>query len=118
VLVNPIYHDTVVSTAQHFAVQSAVAQVPPGPLHNQVAASVAAQAMQQAQHLLDQVFAVLKLSLAYAIQHGFIAVLVICGAVIVATFFFKDVPMSQQSGEVSDETEMLAGSEEGMSIVP
>src|SRR6202011_515960 len=91
-LVNPAYHNTVVSTAQHFAAQSAVAQVPPGPQHDAIAHQVAVQAMQQAQHLLDQVFAALKLSLAYAIQHGFIAVLVFCGAIIVATFFLKDIP--------------------------
>src|SRR5712692_1197301 len=38
-LVNPTYRDTVVRTAQHFAAQSAVAHVTPGPQHDQVAAS-------------------------------------------------------------------------------
>ncbi len=76
-LVNPAYRDTVVHTAQHFAAQSAVAHVPPGPQYDQIVVSVAAQAMQQAQHLLDQMFAALKLSLAFAIQHGLIAVLII-----------------------------------------
>src|SRR5205085_2747425 len=56
VLVNPMYRDTVVHTAQHFAAQNAVAYVPPGPQHDAIAASVAAQAMQQTQHLLNQVF--------------------------------------------------------------
>ena len=107
VLVNPVYRNMVVSTTQHFAAQSAVAQVPPGPQHDVIAHQVALQAMQQAQHLLDSVFAALKLSLAFAIQHGFIAVLVCCGAIIVATFFLKDVPMAQQGGEVSDETETV-----------
>src|SRR5258707_15729735 len=79
----------------------AAAQVPPGPQHDQVAASVAAQAMQQAQHLLDQVFAALKLSLAFAIQHGFIAVLVFCGVIIVATFFLNDVPQYNASADMA-----------------
>ena len=45
VLVNPTYRDTVVHTAQRFAAQNAAAHVPPGPRHDQVAASVATQAM-------------------------------------------------------------------------
>ena len=117
-LVNPTYRDTVVSTAKHFAAQSAVAQVPPGPQHDQVAASVAAQAMQQAQHLLDQVFAALKLSLAFAIQHGFIAVLVFCGVIIVATFFLKDVPMTQDPNKASDEAGTVVGSGEDLPVMP
>ena len=116
VLVNPVYHNTVVSTAEHFAVQSAVAQVPPGPQHNLIAHQVAVQVMLQVQHMLDSVFAALKLSLAYAVQHGFIAVLVICGVIIVATFFLKDVPMIQQPGEATDETEMTPESEEGVRV--
>jgi hypothetical protein len=118
VLVNPTYRAAVVRTAQRFAAQSAVTHVPPGPQHDQIAASVAAQAMQGAQHLLDQVFAALKLSLAFAIQHGFIAVLVFCGAVIVATFFLKDIPMAQQSGEAPGEAGAPAGSEEDLSMIP
>src|SRR5260221_13139158 len=66
--------------------------------------------MQGAQHLLDQVFAALKLSLAFAIQHGFIAVLVFCGAIIVATFFLEDIPMTQQPGEAPAEAAAPAGS--------
>ena len=73
--------------------------------------------MQQAQHLLDQVFAALRLSLAIAIQHGFIVVLVFCTAIILATFFLKDIPMVQQPGEVSNEAGALIESEEDMSIV-
>jgi len=46
VLVNPPYCNTVVRTAESFAQKIAVAHVPPGPQHNQVAASVAAQAIQ------------------------------------------------------------------------
>ena len=117
VLVNPTYRDTVVNTAKHFAAQSAVAQVPPGPQHDQIAASVAAQAMQQAQHLLDQVFAALKLSLAFAIQHGFMAVLVFCAVIIVATFFLKDVPMTDDTHKATNESEVVVESGEDMSVL-
>jgi EmrB/QacA subfamily drug resistance transporter len=103
VLVNPAYRDTVVHTAQRFAVGNAVAHVPPGPQHDQIAVSVAATAMQQAQHLLNQVFEALRLSLSVAIQHGFIAVLLFCGATIVVTFFLNDVPMTKQFSEEPDE---------------
>ncbi len=117
-LVNPAYRDTIVHTAQHFAAQSAVAQVPPGPQHDQIAASVATQAMQQVQHLLNQVFEALRLSLAFAIQHGLIAVLVFCGAIILATFFLKDIPMTQQSSEPSDEAEAVVESVKDLSVIP
>jgi hypothetical protein len=96
VLVNAQYHDTVVRTATGFAQRSAVAHVPPGPQHDQIAASVAAQAVQQVQHLLNQVFEALRLSLAVAIQHGLVAVFLFCVAALVTTFFLKDVPMMQQ----------------------
>src|SRR5436305_3624107 len=118
VLVNPAYRTTVVSTAQRFAAQSAVAQVPPGPQHKVIAQQVAMQAMQQMQHLLNQVFEALRLSLAVAIQHGFIAVLVFCGATILAAFFLKDVPMAKQSSETSDETGVVVESGEKLSILP
>ena len=55
---------------------------------------------------------------AVAIQHGLVAVLVICGAIIVATFFLKDVPMTQQSSEASDEVGTVAESGEDLSIIP
>src|SRR3989442_8540847 len=49
VLVNPPYRESVVRTARQFAVQHAVAQVPPGPQHAQQVASVTVQVMQQVQ---------------------------------------------------------------------
>ncbi len=93
VLVNSTYHDTVVQTAQSFAVRSATANVPPGPQHDQIAA----QAIHQTTILLNSVFAALKESLSVAIQHGFIAVLFFCGATVVATFFLKDLPLTPRS---------------------
>lgn len=112
VLVNAQYHDTVVQTAKGYAQKIAVAQVPPGPQHDQIAASVAAQAVQQVQHLLNQVFEALRFSLAVALQHGFLAVLLFCVAALVATFFLKDVPMTeQQPGEEDEETMEVEKSE-------
>ena len=109
VLVNAQYHDTVVQTAKAYAQKIAVAQVPPGPHHDQIAASVAAQVAQQVLHLLNQVFELLRQSLAVALQHGFIAVLLFCIAALVATFFLKDVPMTQQ--QPADETDEVVESE-------
>ena len=100
VLTNPVYKDTVIKTAEGFAVQSATAKatahIPPGPQHDAVAHQAAAQAILQVQHMLNQVFDALRLSLAVAIQHGFIAVLIFCGGVLLASFFLKDVPLSKQ----------------------
>lgn len=100
ILTNPVYKDTVVKTAEGIAAQSAAAKatahIPPGPQHDAVARQAAAQAILQVQHMLDQVFAALRLSLAVAIQHGFVAVLIFCGGVLLASFFLKDVPLSKQ----------------------
>jgi EmrB/QacA subfamily drug resistance transporter len=93
VLINSTYRDTVVHTAQGFAVKNAVAHIPPSPQHDQIAAAVAVQT----QHLLNQVFEALKLSFAVAIQHGFVTVVFFCAAAIMAALFLKDVPMTQQS---------------------
>jgi EmrB/QacA subfamily drug resistance transporter len=87
-LVNPAYRNTVVHTAKSFA----TAHIPPGPQHDQIVAAVGAQA----QHLLNQVFEALRLSLAVATQHGFVTVLVFSFAAILVTFFLKDIPMTQQ----------------------
>ena len=118
VLVNAQYHDTVVQTAKAYAQKIAVAQVPPGPHHDQIATSVAAQAAQQALHLLNQVFELLRLSLAVALQHGFMAVLVFSIAALVATFFLKDVPMTeQQPGSETDEVREASESKVDVSVM-
>ena len=62
-------------------------------------------------------FETLRLSLAYAIQHGLIAVLVFCGAIILATFFLKDIPIAQQTGEAPDEAGAIEEREEDVSMV-
>lgn len=114
VLVNSTYHDTVVQTAQSFAVSSATANVPPGPQHDQIAA----QAIHQTTILLNSVFASLKESLSVAIQHGFIAVLFFCGATIVATFFLKDLPLTPRSEYHKEEAGEAKQSEVDAPVLP
>ena len=112
VLINPAYRDTIVHTAQTYAVHSAVAQatanVPAGPFHDQTVATitqkVTAQVMQQTHTLLFQVFDALRLSLAVAIQHSFVTVLIFCGGVILAALFLKDVPLSTNFREEASAT--------------
>jgi TRAP-type C4-dicarboxylate transport system permease small subunit len=118
VLVNSTYHDTVVKTAERFAVAQATSHIPPGPQHNQAAAAAAAQAIQQVQHLLNQVFEALKLSLAVAIQHGFVTILFFCIATIIAAFFLKDVPLAKEFREDPGETGATEGSEKDVSVAP
>jgi EmrB/QacA subfamily drug resistance transporter len=109
VLVSPDYRNTVVHTAKTFAVHDAVAKatanVPPGPHHAQtvaaITARVTAQVSQQVQHLLNQVFDALRLSLAVAIQHSFVATLIFCAGVIVGALFLKDVPLRKSYDEGS-----------------
>jgi MFS family permease len=113
ILVNSTYRDTVVHTAQHFAVQHAVAHIPPGPQHDQVAASVATQVQQ----MLNQVFDALKISLTFAIQHGLVAVLAFSAAMIVAALFFKDIPLAKEHAPVSTEAVQAEASEENLPVV-
>jgi hypothetical protein len=117
VLINPTYRDTVVKTAERFAVAQATANIPPGPGHNQAAAAAAAHAIQQVQHLLNQVFEALKLSLAVAIQHGFVTILFFCIATIVVAFFLKDVPLAKEFREDPGETGAET-SEQDVSVAP
>ncbi|HEX6483782.1 MAG TPA: MDR family MFS transporter [Ktedonobacteraceae bacterium] len=117
VLIDPTYRDTVVKTAEGFAVAQATSHIPPGPQHNQAATTAAAQAIQQVQHLLNQVFEALKLSLAVAIQHGFVTILFFCIATIIVAFFLKDMPLAKEFREDTHETG-AATSEQDVSVVP
>jgi EmrB/QacA subfamily drug resistance transporter len=114
VLVNSTYHDTVVQTAQSLAVRAATANVPPGPQHD----LIAAQAIHQTNTLLGQVFVALKESLAVAIQHGFIAVLIFSGATVLVTFFLKDLPLTQRSEYQKEKTGEAAQSEVDAPTLP
>jgi hypothetical protein len=55
---------------------------------------------------LTQVFEALKLSLALAIQHGLLTVLIFCGLTILATLLFKDRPLANQFEEKPNETNL------------
>ncbi|HJT58144.1 MAG TPA: hypothetical protein VJ761_16690, partial [Ktedonobacteraceae bacterium] len=116
VLINPTYHDTVVKTAEGFAVAQATSHIPPGPGHSQAVATATAQAIQQVQHLLNQVFDALRLSLAVAIQHGFVTILFFCIVTIVAAFFLKDVPLAREFRQESGKADATTASEKDVSI--
>ena len=51
------------------------------------------------------------------LRGALLAVLVICGAIILATFFLKDVPMTQQTGDAPDEAGTVEESGEDVSII-
>jgi hypothetical protein len=90
VLVNPVYG----ATNMRLAARTVAAHVPAGPYH----ARLVAVETRHLQQLLAQVFAALRLSLAIAIQHGLVAVLVVCGLACLVACFVTDVPPAQQSG--------------------
>jgi predicted MFS family arabinose efflux permease len=118
ILVNSQYHDTVVHAATSYAVKSATAHVPPGPHHAQTVAAITAQVTQQVQHLLAQVFDALRLSLAVAIQHGMIAILIFCGLAIIATLFLKDIPMVKSYNTGPVEASPTTESKEDLPVNP
>ncbi len=94
--------DAATQGAVHAAVARASASVPPGPAHDtivqQITNTVTQQVTQQVHTLFDQIFLATKEALAIAIQHAFVAGLIICALVIVTTFFLKDVPLSSSHG--------------------
>jgi EmrB/QacA subfamily drug resistance transporter len=105
ILISDTYRNTVVSEAS----QQAAAHVPPGPGH----AAAAAAASQQANAMLNQVFAALKQSLAIAIQHGFWVVFIFSIVVFLGAVWLKDVPLrghaqpqpgSEQQAPVAEES--------------
>jgi EmrB/QacA subfamily drug resistance transporter len=108
ILINPQYHDAVVQTAKDMAAKHAAAQVPAGPQHDQLVASVMAQTAHYAQQMLDQVVAALKLSLMVALQHGFLVVLVFAVFALITTLFLKDVPMVQAPATENAQEEDMA----------
>jgi EmrB/QacA subfamily drug resistance transporter len=95
ILINPVYRDTIVRKSQHFAANNALVHVPASPRYDQIASVVTAQAMQQTQNNLNQVFEALKPALAVALRDGFIAVLVFSIGAMLATFFLKDISMTE-----------------------
>lgn len=115
VLVNSTYHDTVVKTAEGFAqkiaVAKAIANIPPGAQHDAIAHQAAMQAIQQSQHLLNQDFDALRLSLAVATQHGFVTILFFSVATVVVAFFLKDVPLVKSWDEAGTQATEPASQE-------
>lgn len=95
VLIGSTYRESVLERA----LKAATAHVPAGPQHDQSVAVVTGQT----HHLVNQVFEAFRLSLATAIQHGLITVLVLCGPAILVTLFVKDVPMVQSRSSESHE---------------
>jgi len=112
-LVNPAYRDTVVKTATQYASAAAqkqaiaTAQVPPGPQHDQIVATIGQQAgnhaAQLTQALLNQVFETLRQALAVSITHGFLTVLIFCAIAFVAVLFLKDIPLAKRAPAKAEE---------------
>jgi EmrB/QacA subfamily drug resistance transporter len=86
-LVSPAYRQTL---ARH-ALATAAARVPVGPRHDQLEVAVTWQAHQ----ILQQVFEAFRFSLATAIQHGLLTVLLFCGGAFLAACFVRDAPSKE-----------------------
>jgi EmrB/QacA subfamily drug resistance transporter len=95
-LINSTYRQQVLQIAEQNAVAQAIAQVPPGPQHDQQVAALTAQVTQQVQQLFDQVVSNLKVSLTIAIRQAFYAILGFAVLMLLATFFLRDVPMKKE----------------------
>ena len=113
-IVGTVVNNTIASDIQHRLPAAAKQFIPPQALkaftnpqvlisqdyHNQVVAqahqSAPAAFQGQVDTLLGQIFTALRQSLATAIQHGYIVVLCFCVAILVATFFLKDVPLARE----------------------
>ena len=108
-LTNPDARNAVIDAAKHFATQ----HVPAGPQHDFIVQQVA----QQVTHTLNQVFDALKLSLAVAIQHGLLTVLVFSVAMIVGSFFLKDIPMKGAPDKAGEDEGLVEEQEEVSSSV-
>ena len=104
VLTNPDARNAVIDAAKHFATQ----HVPAGPQHDFIVQQIA----QQVTHTLNQVFDALKLSLAVAIQHGLLTVLVFSAAMIVGSFFLKDIPMKGAPDKAGEDERLVEEQEE------
>jgi EmrB/QacA subfamily drug resistance transporter len=99
VLVNPVYHDNIVRTAQHYAAQAAVAAaqaqgtLPAGPSRNAAIAAITQQADQGTLALLNEIFTALKRSLTLGVEHGLTVTLAVCVGMFVLALLLKDVPL-------------------------
>ncbi len=82
-------------------VQGATSQVPPGPSHDVVVANIT----QQVTTLMAQVFDAARQALAVGIQDAFYVSLGVAGALVIVTFFLKDVPLQQRAAPAPAITE-------------
>jgi hypothetical protein len=104
VLVNPVYHATVIQTAQHYAVAAAVAgarahgAIPAGPGASSAIAAITTRTDQSVLKFLNEIFSALKHSLTLGIEHGMTVVLVVSVGMLVLAFFLKDVPLRTSHG--------------------
>ena len=99
-LVNPntgiTLHDTLL--------QSAAANVPPGPAHDQIVAGISASITTQ----LNQILEAAREALGVAIVNGFRSGLIVCALIVVLSFFLKDVALQ---GRAKQEAAKAPGQE-------
>jgi hypothetical protein len=99
VLVNPTYHSQLVRQAQQYAVHAALqsaqatGKLPTGPGASAAIAAITQQVQQSTLHLLNAVFAALKLSLAVGIEHGLTVIVVVSVGMVILALLLKDVPL-------------------------
>ena len=74
------------------AIAQAVAKVPDGIGHDRAVAAIS----QQITGVFGQVMDATRHALAVGIHDGFLAGLIVCGVVVVATLFLKDVPLQRR----------------------
>jgi ABC-type nickel/cobalt efflux system permease component RcnA len=63
------------------------------------------------------VFDAVKLAFAAALQHGFVAILIISVLAVLAAFFLKDLPMTQLSANETETSEAEGESEVDAPVV-
>jgi EmrB/QacA subfamily drug resistance transporter len=95
-LLSPALQHKAQASAIDTAVQKAVANVPPGPAHDQTVAAITAQVTSKVTDLFAQIMDATRHALAVGIHDGFIAALVVCAVVVVVTFFLKDIPLQRR----------------------
>jgi EmrB/QacA subfamily drug resistance transporter len=122
-------HQAVPGAVQQ-AVAQATANVPAGPAHDQIVATITQQVTDQVTQavttqvttnvntLFGQILDATRHSLAVGIHDGFIAGLIVCGVVVITTFFLKDIPLQRretpakaqpgQAGAPADDAALVA----------
>lgn len=105
VLVNSAFRQEIVARGVAAATQrvlpqalaQATANLPPGPQHDGVVATITSQVTSevatQVTHLLTQIFDATRQALAVGIQNGFVTSIVISGTIFIITLFLKDIPL-------------------------